>query len=101
MERVYRKKIDISKRVARRDEYHSIGERIRHMRDTGVMDFIPTPACYDDEPNHPSKSMDVDPSKQLHQEPFDVAERIGKYAFKAQATQNQQAGSAPDTNIDA
>lgn len=87
--------IDNHPAAVTRGPWVSMGSRIRHMRETGVMDYIPTPPCYDDAPNHPSKSMEVDPTKQAFVDPFEAAESLGKAARKVIEDRAAAASSKP------
>lgn len=60
-----------------------MGERIRKMKETHTVDFIPTPAVFDDLPDKPTKSMEYDITKQPCNDPFDLAEQLGDVARKA------------------
>lgn len=60
-----------------------MGERIRKMKETHTVDFIPTPAVFDDLPDKPTKSMEYDITKQPCNDPFDLAEKLGEVAREA------------------
>lgn len=70
-----------------------LSERLRSFREMGVENAMRSPENYDDLPNEPSKSMEIDPFKQPYSDPFDFANKMHTDFAKADALANKASES--------
>lgn len=68
-----------------------LGARIRRMVTTHMMEPMDGEQVFDDQPNQPSKSMEVNPLYDYHNDNFDLAEQLHYSAEQVSA----QADVAP------
>lgn len=61
----------------------SLGSRIRRMVRTKVMEPMDGEQIFDDQPNEPSKAMDVNPIYDFHNDTFDLVENMHMSALDA------------------
>lgn len=70
--------------------------RIRNYKELGVRDTNLAPEIFDDLPNAPTKSMDVDIIKQPFVDPWDMAEIHGSETVKANVAAEAAAAAAAE-----
>lgn len=68
--------------------------RIRNYKELGVRDTNLAPEVFDDLPNSPTKSMDVDLVKQPFVDPWDLAEVHGAEVVKANVAREASEAAA-------
>lgn len=70
--------------------------RIRNYKELGVRDTNLAPEVFDDLPNSPTKSMDVDLVKQPFVDPWEMAEIHGSEAVKANVAREASEAAAAE-----
>lgn len=69
-------------------------DSIRHYKEAGISNTATAPEVYDDLPNQPQRSMDIDVGKQMFNDPFMLAESLSDDIARADAVRRKAAEDA-------